>query len=63
MESNANQKDHDFFERVKQEAKDAFTKEEISQKRKKREENIEEVITIAQYQVKDHLLFFKFFFI
>lgn len=46
------QKDGNFFEKVKKEAKDALTKEEISHKRKKREENIEEVITIAQYQVQ-----------
>lgn len=49
---NTEPKDNNFFERVEQEARDALTKEEISQKRKKREENIEEVITIAQCQVK-----------
>lgn len=45
-------KDGDFFEKVKQEAKNAVTKDDISHKRKKRDEKIDENITIAQYQVK-----------
>lgn len=44
-------KDENFFERIQQEAKVATTKEQLLQKFKEREENIEEIITISQLQV------------
>lgn len=44
--------DEKFFERVQQEAKEELTKEQVLQKRKEREANIEEIITIAHYQQK-----------
>lgn len=51
IENNIEHKsDKDFFERIKQEAKAALTKEEVSQERKKREENIDEVIANSRYQ-------------
>lgn len=45
-------KDENFFDKIQQEAKETTTKEKIKQKRKEREANIEEVITISQYQVE-----------
>lgn len=43
-------KDENFFEQIQQAAKKATTKEQLMQKLKEREENIEEIITISHYQ-------------
>lgn len=45
------EKDENFFEKVKLEAKEEYTKDKINQDRKNREANIEEIISSAQYQV------------
>jgi len=44
--------DDNFFEKVQLEAKKELNKEQISEKRKKREVNIDEVISLAQCQEK-----------
>ncbi|KAK9739768.1 hypothetical protein QE152_g8765 [Popillia japonica] len=46
------EKDENFFERVKLEAKEEFTKEKVNENRKNRQANIEEIISSAQYQEK-----------
>ncbi|KRT79280.1 hypothetical protein AMK59_6689, partial [Oryctes borbonicus] len=46
------EKDENFFERVKLEAKEVYTKDKINENRKNRQANIEEIISSAQYQEK-----------
>lgn len=48
---NESTKDENFFERISLEAKGEVVKEKNNELRKKREENIEEVISLAQFQV------------
>ncbi|KAF2885498.1 hypothetical protein ILUMI_20648 [Ignelater luminosus] len=45
-------KDENFFEKIQMEAKEEFNKEQIKEKRKKREANIDEIISLAQCQQK-----------